>query len=386
MTHPASATKPIFASRLALFYAAYFVLTGIQLPYLPLWLELKGLDAREIGIVLAIPTLIRIISVPAIARLSDRYGDARRILILLSFAGALGYCGLGFASAALTIAAIVVLMSIPNTPIMTIADAYALQRLDARSYGPVRLWGSVAFVVANIGVGYAIDRIAPENIVWLLAAAAVALALMSLLLVPHEASRTAPHAAVRAGMLLRKPAFLAIVAAAALIQASHAFYYAFSTVQWKAAGFEGSAIGFLWATGVVAEILLFALAGRLPPAIGPAALLTMGAAGAVIRWTAMAFDPQGWILLPLQALHGLSFGATHLGTVAYVARSAPPGLAATAQGIFSTLFGLVLAVLLGVSGQLYTAFGAGGYAMMAICAAIGGLVILAMRQKISAAG
>ena len=44
-----------FVRRLALFYAALFVSIGIQLPFFPLWLEAKGLDAGMIGIVLAAP-------------------------------------------------------------------------------------------------------------------------------------------------------------------------------------------------------------------------------------------------------------------------------------------------------------------------------------------
>ena len=32
----------------------------------------------------------------------------------------------------------------------------------------------------------------------------------------------------------------------------------------------------------------------------------------------MAFDPPGWTLPILQTLHGLSFGASHLGAVAFI--------------------------------------------------------------------
>ncbi len=52
-------------------------------------------------------------------------------------------------------------------------------------------------------------------------------------------------------MLLRNPAFLAVALASAMIQSSHALYYGFSTVQWRAAGFDGTLIGALWSVGVV---------------------------------------------------------------------------------------------------------------------------------------
>src|SRR5437588_4792985 len=61
-----------FALRMAMFYAAFFAFNGIQLPYLPVWLEAKGLDARQIGIVLAAPMLMRVVAVPFATRLIDR--------------------------------------------------------------------------------------------------------------------------------------------------------------------------------------------------------------------------------------------------------------------------------------------------------------------------
>src|SRR5213078_1641342 len=137
--------------------------------------------------------------------------------------------------------------------------------------------------------------------------------------------------------------FLAVAAAASLVQASHAVYYGFSTLEWSARGLDGLVIGALWSLGVVAEIVLFAISGRLPAFLGPAALLGIGAAGGVIRWGVMALNPPAILLPALQCLHGLSFGATHLGSVQFLARAAPEDRAATAQGDFSTIIAVVMA-------------------------------------------
>jgi PPP family 3-phenylpropionic acid transporter len=130
--------------------------------------------------------------------------------------------------------------------------------------------------------------------------------------------------------MLRDPAFIAVLAAASLIQASHAVFYGFSAVQWRGAGLEGTTIAALWALGVAAEIVLFALSGRLPPFFTPTMLLIVAAIGGVLRWAGMAFDPPVYILPWLQLLHALTFGAAHLGALGFVARFAPPGQAATA--------------------------------------------------------
>ena len=98
----------------------------------------------------------------------------------------------------------------------------------------------------------------------------------------------------------------------------------------------------------------------------------VGAAGAALRWAAMAFDPPVFALPFLQLLHALSFGATHLGALGYVARNAPAGQGATAQGYLAIALGAVMAGAMGLSGVLVEAFGVRAYAAMALAAVAGG--------------
>jgi PPP family 3-phenylpropionic acid transporter len=188
------------------------------------------------------------------------------------------------------------------------------------------------------------------------------------------------------GSLLRDRSFIAVLAAASLIQSSHAVYYGFSTLQWRAAGLDGTAIAGLWALGVIAEIALFALQGRLPPFVTPAVLLVLGGLGALLRWTAMALDPPAAWLPALQLLHALSFGATHLGALAFVARNAPPGSSATAQGYLALAIGTTMAGVTGLSGLLYGAFGPHAYAamaLMAIAGSVAGYVAIRAARRVA---
>ena len=198
------------------------------------------------------------------------------------------------------------------------------------------------------------------------------MAVVVMVLVPEPPARTPAPAAVHSGHShLRQPMFLVVAAAGGLIQASHAVYYGFSTLDWGAKGFDGVAIGVLWALGVAAEIVLFAFAGRLP-AVRPATLLVIGAAGGIIRWTVMVFDPPLALLVPLQVLHALSFGATHLGTMQYLSQSAPEGSRAAAQGDIATANSVTMAAASALAGVLYGASGSLAYAAMAALAVAGG--------------
>jgi PPP family 3-phenylpropionic acid transporter len=78
-------------------------------------------------------------------------------------------------------------------------------------------------------------------------------------------------------------------------------------------------------------------------------------------------------LLPLlQCLHALSFGATHLGSMQFIAHIAGDRDAAVAQGDFATVVAIGSAAATAASGLLYYALGDSGYAVMAILALCGG--------------
>ena len=371
-----------FALRMATFYAAFFLFGGIQMPYLPAWLQARDLDAREIGIVLATPMLVRIIAVPLATRLIDRHGEVQIALAAAATLGAAGYALMGFAGGFIAILAAYAAISVVSAPVLPLADSYGLRGLRARgvAYGPVRLWGSVAFIFANMAGGVVLSRLGAGQLVWVLAAtmAATAVATWRLPRSPDGAAAATPkHTSVG---LWRSGVFVAVIVGASLIQASHAVLYGFVTLQWTNKGLDGTTIGLLWAIGVGAEILLFAVSGRVIARFGAVEMILLGGIGAAVRWTAMAFDPATILLPLLQCLHGLSFGATHLGAMDALSQLAHRQGGATAQGDFSAVQGVTFAAAMGASGVLVAAFGSAAYFAMAALAAVGAAIALAGRR------
>ena len=364
-----------FALKLGLFYAAYFFFGGVQLPFFPLWLEARGLDARTIGLIIAVPALVRIIVTPIVTHQADRYQALKTTLVIGSLVGLLGMTVVGLVEGPIAILLAFAVAMAALSPMLSLSDAYALSGLGVRgrNYGPVRLWGSVAFIAGNVGAGFLLERLAPGHLIWLIVSALSVIVVAALALTPLEPVPRPVSAmpAASAKTLLRNPAFLAIVLASSMVQGSHAFYYGFSTMLWRAEGLDGRLIGLLWGLGVLAEIVLFALSVRLPKSLPPAVLLAIGGFGALVRWTAMAFDPPVMMLPALQLLHAASFGAAHLGMMGFLARNVPRELAATAQGFAATWSGIVNASATFVSGFVYAATGSLAYLVMATMALIG---------------
>lgn len=369
-----------FASRLSLLYGAFFLYAGLSLPFMPAWLAAKGLEAREIGIVLAVPLAVRVVVVPLATRVADRFSRLRPALVVASAASVAGLALVGLNSGFLAILLSFTLAAGALAPVLPLADAYALRGLKdrLRSYGAVRLWGSVAFILANLGGGTVLAWLGADDVIWAMVAAlalnaAAALALAPL--PPDPPDPPDPAETPSAGVSLwRAPGFAAVALGAGLIQASHAVLYGFATLQWSARGIDGTAIGALWAIGVIAEVALFARSAALIARLGAPGMIVLGGFGGVIRWTAMAFDPPAATLPLLQALHALSFAATHLGTMHFLARAAPPGRSATAQGDVSALQGMVFAAAMSLSGILVAAQGSFAYAAMAVASGTGALL------------
>jgi PPP family 3-phenylpropionic acid transporter len=361
-----------FAPRLAAFYAALFLLVGIQLPFFPLWLKAKGLEAQAIGIVLALPMVVRLFAVPAASWVVEKDGALRGTLIAATLATTAGYLLVGFAGSFATIALLYAVATAAAAPIHPLAETYALKGLGERGrvYGPVRLWGSVAFIGGTLFAGYIVDIIPADDLIWLIAGAAAVCAGTAILLEPVS-SPLATAAPVSRRQVLRNPIFLAVIVGASLTQSSHAVYYGFGALAWVQAGLDGKMIAALWAIGTVPEIILFAVQGRLPAVFTPLRLIMIGGAAAVLRWLAMASGPPLVVLPLLQILHGLSFGATHIGALAYISRTIPDNRAASAQGYFSVTLGLAMAGMTSLSGWLYANYGNSAYAAMALAAAAG---------------
>ena len=363
-----------FAPRLAGLYIGLFIFSGVQLPFLPVWMRAKGIDPALIGLLVAVPSLVRVIGIPFAAREADRRDELRLAIIVCAAASVLAFVLVALSAGTLAIFITYAFAMLLYAPVMPLTETYALKGLSARgrAYGPVRLWGSFAFIAASFAAGAALDVLPARHLIWLLVAASGVVALAALLLLPistRTATSATPHLA-KVGPL-RDRGFIAVLAAASLIQASHAVYYGFSVLQWRGEGLDGGSIAALWAIGVLAEIVLFAFSGRLN--VSPTALLTLGAVGGLARWGVMALNPPAALLPLLQILHALTFGTTYLGALTYVTRHAPEGHAATAQGHLAIAQSITMALMSALSGLLYANFGAASYAAMALAAVAGGI-------------
>jgi MFS transporter, PPP family, 3-phenylpropionic acid transporter len=369
------------AFRLAAAQAASGLVGGAATPFFGAWLAWKGFSPAMIGALLSAGMFLRVAVVPLSGLAADARNDRRGMMLLLCLVMLAGYAALNFVSAPALLFAAAVPASVAAGASNPLLESVCV-RLAGRfgfDYGHVRLWASSAFVFGNVVSGFLIWRfgfviIAP----WLSGAALLNVAAVYALPAPpvdHPKLALIPRMRAtweEARELLRSPVFLLFLAAASFDQGSHAFYYAYGALHWRALGYSGWLIGLIWPVGVLAEIAFLSISLRLFRRIGAAWLLVLGGLSCVIRWTILAFDPPLPFVIFAQLLHGGTFALAHLGAMYFVLQAVPPRLAATAQSLYAVSnAGIFMGLATYASGPLYATYGGHAYLLMSamgVCA------------------
>lgn len=369
--------------RFVLLYSALFTAFGVTSPFLPAFLAGRGLGAGELGIVLGAATAVRLVSGPIAGRVADRFQ---------LFRAELAVCAIVAAGAALlyftvhgfwAVMAISLLQAAAIAPLAPLADALSLahartqQNTAGFEYGWVRGVGSAAFVGGTLAAGQAADHYGFSAVMWLSATALLAFPLVAKF-VPEFPARTTDglrrheHPDHPWLMLLRQRVFGLVTLVGALVLGSHAMYDSFAVIRWREAGIRPATIALLWSESVAAEVVVFLLIG--PPllrVLKPTGALGCAALCGLLRWGVMAQTTELAALGSVQPLHGFTFALLHLASMRLITDTVPSVMAGTAQTVYSLVgVGGATAVLMIVSGWLYSRFGpAGFWAMALLCIA-----------------
>ncbi len=318
---PEQRVKPRrFELRVALIFAFLFIPQGVHLPFFPVWLESKGYDAAQIALILSLPMFLRVVTTPFVTAFADRARDRANILIALvalSLTLASGYLVFdGYAA----VLAISILLAIAWTPHSPLTDSLALSgvRRFGSNYARMRIWGSTAFLLANL-------------------------------------------------------------AGAGLITSSHAFLYGFSSIYWKLLGIAESTVGILWAWSVICEVGLFLVFTRLFGHLSATALISVSGGFAILRWLVFPLVWPSGLGVPgfvaVQSLHAFSTGMMLIAVQKLIAETVLEERTGAAQGIAFFANGVSMALFTLASGPLYDRFAAGGFFAMAAIAAVGFVLI-----------
>ena len=342
-------------------YFFYFAVFGLFIPYAGLYYEYLGFNALQIGQLSALFVVTKVIAPNLLGWLSDKTGLQMTwvkwsafltFASLWLFAEQVSFNGILFS---------VFLFSIFFHSSLPIFESYTLTSLksDKASYGKIRLWGSVGFILSVLLVGFLVDKHGLAIFPWLLLFTAVLVWLSSLFLFDFSVTKTAtiPHNFIS---VIKKPHVIALLIVGMLIQFSHGTYYGFYSIFLADAGYSKTAIAWLWTIGVLAEIGVFLWMRKLFSKATAKNLLLLSLALTALRWVLIPLSVESEIgLFFAQLLHAASYGLFHAAAIYLIDESFTGRNKSRGQAVYaSSSHGLGGALGLLLAGFAWYNFGA----------------------------
>src|SRR5690349_7135115 len=366
-------------ARLGAYYFAFFAYIGVVAPYLSLWLAARGYDAPQIAFVLAMPQVARVFAPTLWGWIADRTGWQRGIVVFTAFSTLIGLSALHLTQSAGEVALVMLAVGMISAGSMPLVEAAALVATRAKpgSYGPVRLWGSVGFILTALCTGVWLDYHGPSTILSILIGLSAIVCLAAFGIPPREAHPAhASHASI--GALLARADVLAFFAACMCMSVAHGALYAFLSIHLEAAGYAKTSIGALWMLGSAAEIAAFVFLPQLMRRFTLRALLIFSFGCAAVRFLLIGWAVHVLVLLILALLlHAATFGLFHGASLAAVHRFFAGRLEARGQAVYASLtYGVGGAAGTLIAGWTWESFGPGlAFTASALFGALGGALV-----------
>lgn len=376
-------SHPLIPQRIATNIFATFLVIGAYVPFLPVWLESRGITKEEIGLIFAAALWAKIPVGLLVSTIADQTGDRKVLLIVTSIVTFLGFCAFPYLSGFWPLLIAWAIVGTLLTTLIPLADSLAVSAMKRTQmdYGRVRLWGSVAFILVSVLGGIYLETRNDDAVMHILLLSS-AIMVVSACTLPNLRETPRTQRKIALFELLKIPNFVVFVLTAAILQASHAALYGFATLHWIEAGIDKTLIGILWAEGVVAEILLLAFSTYLLRRLGVSGLFLLAGIAGVVRWSVLGTTTYVPALVLTQALHALTFAGTLIASIGYISQTVPKDQSATAQGLYDGLaMGFLFGVAMAIAGWAFADYGAQVFYVMVGFSALGCVGALVLRAK-----
>lgn len=330
---------------------------GAIVPWLGDRLLAAGMSPSDLGLLMAMLPVGRLIGAPIWGWAADRFRAAGILLRLGCAAALLGVALLLAADTAAEAEAAVLLFSLGRVPLGPLWDAAVLDALARHpdgpaAYGRIRLWGSVGFAGAVVLSARFADPL------HLCAALSAATLLLSLGFPARGEGGPAPVLpALRA--LSGAPGFWPVLAWSAAQALTVSVYDTFYSVHVRALYADLNAAAWVLpasvALGVAVEIAVMRASAPLLARLGVRRAMILASASGLLRWPLTALAPSPLLLVLTQSLHGTTFALFWLAGVQWFVRRSPLEISASAQSLYAAAsygLGALLGALL--AGRLQT--------------------------------
>ena len=325
--------------RLSGYYLFYFAFIGAFAPYFTLYLQSLAFSATDIAILMSLMQVMRIVAPNLWGWLASRLGVRIPIVRFSAMAALAGFALLFLTTEFGGIFIAIALMSFFWSAALPLVESVTFDHLgDAgHRYGSIRVWGSVGFIIAVLGIGHALDWLQVSSLLWMTTLILIGIAGCAWSL-PEAPRPPSMRETASLGATLKRPEVLALLGACFFMSAAHGALYVFYSIYLVDNGYGKAVVGWMWALGVFAEIGVFLLMPRLTRRFSLRTILIFAFGAAVLRFVLIGWGVESLaILLFAQLLHGATFGAYHAAAIALVNLWFPGRLQSQGQALYGSL-------------------------------------------------
>eukprot|EP00879_Flechtneria_rotunda_P022677 GHRR01023949.1.p1 GENE.GHRR01023949.1~~GHRR01023949.1.p1 ORF type:complete len:444 (+),score=160.72 GHRR01023949.1:257-1588(+) len=396
-------------------------------PYISVYLASRGMSPAQIGLLAALrPWLSAPLSLTASAA-ADKHKLHAQLLLASAATAAVMRSSLPLTDSVNMLFAVYLMAELSGAPVGVLSDSTVLSNCkDQGDYGSIRQWGSIGYGLASLPAGLLIARsgLHLAFLVYGLASlpllhiasqmrykynanemsntdskdgsgmqqhsdrqAVSSAAVTAAASVEPQQGATAASASVKS--MLSQPVVLAFLWKCLLMGFGMGIMSTYEFLWLKQLGAPETLMGMAIAVSICTEVPAFTMQGAMLKRVSPPILLDIVLAATALRLFCYAGLPAvgtPWAVLPVELLHGITFGVGWGTATVYSARIAPQHLAATMQGLFQATYAGVGAGLGGLAGGiLMQRYGGQGlFTAAAAFVAVGGVAGLLVDQAVSA--
>ncbi len=307
--------------RLSSFYFFYFAVVGSLTPYWGVYLKSLGYSSKDVGVITAIIFITRMVAPNFWGWLADKTQQRLRIIRQGSAIACIFFAGVLVSQQYTWLLIVISCYTFFWHAVLPQFEVITLTYLgnQTQRYSQIRLWGSMGFVVAVVGLGWLFDYFSIRFLPIAMLSFLVLIWLSSFSFKEMTVPKTTTHST---GFLkvVWQPVIVCFLLSSFLLQVSHGTYYTFYSLYLQENyGYSSTATGLLWALGVLAEVAIFFVMPKVMYRFNLRNLLLMSFFITVIRWCLIGYGATWlWVLLFAQLLHAFSFGVAHAASIEFV--------------------------------------------------------------------
>lgn len=364
-------------------YFLYFGIMGIFLPYFNLYCFHLDFTGFQIGLLSALRTVAIVLFPLFWGALADHFQIRKPIYILCNFVSAGIWTCYLYTTDFWLMLIITVCYGIFYAPIISFLEAFTMDVLgkEKKSYGRLRAWGSIAFIVIVIVLGRIIDLFSIEIIIAVILAGSLLQALISVRIPDVVISSKKESFTPKAKVLLKRRVTVFLFCAF-LMLVSHGTYYGFFSIHLDSLGYGKTFIGITWALASIAEIFVMIKSDKIFKRFSLENVLVFSFMMATLRWLMLFFVKSPVLILISQVFHAITYGAFHIASILYIDLLTPDKAKTLGQAANNAVtYGLGMTVGFLFNGYLYETVGSFNLFIISSLIALSGGVIFKLGSR-----